>query len=80
MLIYVLFAELAPRAIGDHSPRLISLNNESLEPWLDPHFTEREAPGGVTRHINTGLIQHWAVSTAVNKPSDDHNAALINPL
>lgn len=63
-----------------HDRMPLALDNDSLEPWLDPHFTERDAIRGVTRHIDAGLIRHWPVSTAVNKPGDDSNAELINPL
>jgi putative SOS response-associated peptidase YedK len=66
------------KEVHDRMP--LALNDDSLEPWLDPHFTERDAIRGVTRHIDAGLIRHWPVSTAVNKPGDDRNAALINPL
>ncbi len=66
------------KEVHDRMP--LALDNDSLEPWLDPHFTERDAIRGVTRHIDAGLIRHWSVSTAVNRPGDDRNAALINPL
>ncbi|MGM8931373.1 SOS response-associated peptidase [Salinicola halophyticus] len=66
------------KEVHDRMP--VALDNDSIEPWLDPHFTERDAIRGVTRHIDAGLIRHWPVSTAVNKPGDDRNAALINPL
>lgn len=68
------------RAGEVHDRMPLALDNDSLEPWLDPAFTEREAIRGVTRHIRADAIEHWPVSTAVNKPSDDGNAALINPL
>nr|WP_110693357.1 SOS response-associated peptidase [Salinicola halophyticus] len=66
------------KEVHDRMP--LALDNDSLEPWLDPHFTERDAIRGVTRHIDAGLIRHWPVSTAVNKPGDDGTAQLINPL
>lgn len=66
------------REVHDRMP--LALGNNSLEPWLDPHFTEREAIRGVTRHINSDLIRHFPVSSAVSRPGEDRNAALINPL
>ncbi|MDH4572481.1 SOS response-associated peptidase [Salinicola acroporae] len=66
------------REVHDRMP--LALDDDSLEPWLDPHFTEREAIRGVIRHIGAELIQHWTVSTAVNRPGDNGGPALIDPL
>ncbi|MDF3917535.1 SOS response-associated peptidase [Salinicola salarius] len=63
-----------------HDRMPLALDDDSLEPWLDPAFTDRDAIRGTTRHIDSDLIRHWPVSSAVNRPSNDRNAGLINPL
>jgi putative SOS response-associated peptidase YedK len=57
----------------------IILNEDSFEPWLAPDITEREAIRNMVRHIDAGLIERWAVSTAVNKPAEGQGEELINP-
>lgn len=63
--------------IHDRMPLI--LDDDSIEPWLDTDLTDRETIRNVTRHIDAKLITHWPVSTAVNKPSEDQGAELINP-
>lgn len=50
------------------------------EPWLVPDLTDRETIRNVVRHLDASLIEHWAVSRAVNRPGNDEDAGLINPL
>ncbi|WP_250148384.1 SOS response-associated peptidase [Halomonas jincaotanensis] len=57
----------------------LALDAESLEPWLDPDLTDRETIRNVVHHLAAGLITHWPVSTRVNRPGNDEDAALINP-
>ncbi len=62
-----------------HDRMPLILDDDSLESWLDPDLTDRETIRQVVKHIDAALIEHWAVSTAVNKPGNDENAGLINP-
>ncbi|WP_175507827.1 SOS response-associated peptidase family protein [Halomonas korlensis] len=55
------------------------LDADSLEPWLDPHLADRETIRQMVRHLDAKRITHWSVSTRVNRPGNDENAALINP-
>lgn len=63
--------------IHDRMP--LALADDSLNSWMDAGFTSREAIRGVTRHIDAGVIEYWAVSQAVNRPGDAGDADLINP-
>lgn len=62
-----------------HGRMPLILDDDCLEPWLDPELTDRESIRNLAQHIDAKLIEHWAVSTAVNKPSEDQGAELINP-
>lgn len=62
-----------------HSRMPLALDDDSIEPWLDPLLTDKESIRNIAQHLDAGLITHWPVSTAVNKPSDDQGAELINP-
>lgn len=61
-----------------HSRMPLALDAESLEPWLDPHLTDRETIRHVVHHLDAQLITHWPVSTRVNRPTNDA-ADLIEP-
>lgn len=61
-------------------PRMpLALDAESLEPWLDPHLTDRETIRQVVHHLEAELITHWTVSTRVNRPIQD-DASLVEPI
>ncbi|KAA0011494.1 SOS response-associated peptidase [Billgrantia pellis] len=62
-----------------HDRMPLILDDASLEPWLDPDLTDRETIRAVVRHIDAGVIEHWPVSRAVNRPGNDEDAGLINP-
>lgn len=62
-----------------HERMPLILDDASLEPWLDPDLTDRETIRQVVRHLDASLIEHWAVSRAVNRPGNDSDAGLINP-
>lgn len=62
-----------------HDRMPLILDDASLEPWLDPDLSDRETIRQVVRHLDSGLIEHWAVSRAVNRPGNDEDARLINP-
>lgn len=68
----------AAKHVHDRMPLI--LDNASLEPWLDPDLTDREAVRNVVHHIDATLITHWPVSTKVNRPSGAGDDSLINPL
>ncbi|MEQ6887829.1 SOS response-associated peptidase [Halomonas sp. CS7] len=55
--------------IHDRMP--LVLDDKSLEPWLDPHLTDRETIRVVVHHLAAGRFTHWPVSTRVNKPTHD---------
>ncbi|XKH61418.1 SOS response-associated peptidase [Halomonas sediminis] len=63
-----------------HDRMPLILDDDSLESWLDPDLTDRETIRNVVRHIDAELIEHWPVSTAVNKPTEGQGAELINPV
>jgi putative SOS response-associated peptidase YedK len=56
------------------------LDDDSLEHWLATDLTDKETIRSMVRHIDAGLVEHWPVSTAVNKPSEGQGDELINPL
>ncbi len=62
-----------------HDRMPLILDDESLEPWLDPDLTDRETLRNVVHHIDARLITHWLVSTKVNRPSGAGDESLINP-
>ncbi|MGR4068266.1 SOS response-associated peptidase [Billgrantia sp. C5P2] len=62
-----------------HDRMPLILDEASIEPWLDPDLTDRETIRNVVRHIDAGLIEHWTVSRAVNKPAEGQGTELINP-
>lgn len=63
-----------------HDRMPLILDDASLEPWLDPDLTDRETIRQVVRHLDAGLIEHWPVSRAVNKPAEGQGTELINPI
>ena len=62
-----------------HDRMPLILDDDSLEHWLAPDITDKETIKQMVRHIDAGLIEHWAVSTAVNKPAEGQSEELINP-
>lgn len=54
------------------------LDDDSLKHWLAPDVTDKETIRSLVRHIDGGLIEHWPVSTAVNKPAEGQGYELIN--
>ena len=70
-------AQGVAKEVHDRMP--LALDDESLELWLDPEFTNREMLRNVTRHIDADMLTHWPVSTRINKPSGNGNSALLNP-
>nr|WP_298522411.1 SOS response-associated peptidase [uncultured Halomonas sp.] len=63
-----------------HDRMPLILDDDSLEPWLDPDLTDRETLRNVVHHIDADLITHWPVSTKVNRPSGAGEKSLINPV
>lgn len=60
-------------------PRMpVVLDDESLEPWLDPHLTDRESIRGVVGHLPVKLLTHWAVDRRVGNVKND-TTDLLNP-
>lgn len=62
-----------------HGRMPLLLDDATLEAWLDPDLTDRETIRALVRHLDAGLITHWPVSRAVNKPGEGQGAELINP-
>ncbi len=62
-----------------HDRMPLILDDDSLKHWLAPDITDRETIKQLVRHIGAGLIEHWAVSTKVNKPAEGQGEELINP-
>ncbi|QOR40641.1 SOS response-associated peptidase [Billgrantia diversa] len=75
----ILTAPARGTAAEVHDRMPLILDDASLEPWLDPDLTDRETIRHVVRHLDASLIEHWAVSRAVNRPGNDEDAGLINP-
>ena len=60
-------------------PRMpLILDQQSLEPWLDPELTDRETIRHLVHHLPHERLIHWPVSPRVNKPVED-DPALIEP-
>lgn len=66
-------------AVEVHDRMPLILDDASIEPWLDPDLTDRESIRNVVSHLDASLIEHWAVSRAVNRPGDEEDAGLLNP-
>lgn len=61
-------------------PRMpLVLDDDSLEPWLDPDLTDQETLRQVIHHLTADQITHWPVSTRVNKPTEN-DPKLIEPI
>ncbi len=63
-----------------HDRMPLILNDDSLASWLAPDLMNKETIRNLVEHIDEGLIEHWPVSTAVNKPLEGQGDELINPL
>jgi putative SOS response-associated peptidase YedK len=64
--------------IHDRQPTLI--HPDSLDQWLTPYKTAEDMKGQIKRTPGDNLA-FWPVSTAVNRPDPDNNAAsLIEPV
>ncbi|EWH03240.1 SOS response-associated peptidase [Halomonas sp. BC04] len=61
-------------------PRMpLILDQQSLEPWLDPELTDRETIRRQVHHLAHGQLTHWSVSSRVNRPVKD-DQSLIGPI
>lgn len=61
-------------------PRIsLSLDTESLEPWLDPHLTDRETIRNLVHHLDAEAFTTWPVSTSVNRDAND-DPSLVEPV
>lgn len=67
-------------AVDVHDRMPLILNDDSLAIWIAPDLTDQETICNLVGHIDADLIEHWPVSTAVNKPSEGQGKELINPL
>ncbi|WP_163560985.1 SOS response-associated peptidase [Halomonas sp. NO4] len=67
----------AAKSIHDRMP--LVLDADSLDPWLDPHLTDREAIRQLVDHLDSQLVTHWPVSTRVNRPVND-DPSLTEPV
>ncbi|RUR51432.1 SOS response-associated peptidase [Vreelandella populi] len=63
-----------------HDRMPLALDDESLDIWLDPEFTDPRTVGDAITHIETRLITHWPISTRINKPAGNGDHSLLNPL
>ncbi|MDW5378594.1 SOS response-associated peptidase [Halomonas sp. HP20-15] len=61
-----------------HSRMPLVLDDESLEPWLDPDLTDRESIRHLIRHLPVDALTSWAVSQRVGSPKNE-GEVLINP-
>lgn len=62
-----------------HDRMPLILDDDCLEPWLAVDLTDRETVRNMMQHIDAALIEHWPVSTSVNKPGEGQGEELINP-
>ncbi|MFC2992949.1 SOS response-associated peptidase family protein [Halomonas tibetensis] len=62
------------REIYDRMP--LVLDDQSLEAWLDPVLTEREAIRAALNHLEAEALAAWPVSTRVNR-SNQEGAYLV---
>ncbi|WP_240036424.1 SOS response-associated peptidase family protein [Halomonas urmiana] len=65
------------KEIHDRMP--LVLDADRLEPWLDPHLTDRKTIRHAVHHLPAERITHWTVSSRVNRPGND-DGSLIKPL
>lgn len=62
-----------------HDRMPLILDDASLEHWLAPDLADRETIRSMVHHLDSDLIEHWPVSTLVNKPVEGQGEELINP-
>ncbi|MGY2463233.1 SOS response-associated peptidase [Vreelandella sulfidaeris] len=75
-----IFTEPARGSAAEAHDRMsLILNDDCLAPWLAPDLTDRETTHNMIQNIDAGLIEHWPVSTSVNKPAEGQGEELINP-
>ena len=55
------------------------LDDESLDAWLDPALTERDAIRAAVHHLEADALVAWPVSTRVNR-SDQEGGSLVEPV
>ncbi|MBB3191485.1 SOS response-associated peptidase [Halomonas cerina] len=76
----VILTEPARGVASEIHPRMpLALEAESLEPWLDPHLTDRATLRQVVHHLPADALTYWPVSTRVNTPTHDE-ASLVEPV
>jgi len=63
-------------AKGIHPRMPLLLDQQSLEPWLDPELTDRETIRHLVHHLPHERLTHWPVSNRVNKPVEDDPALI----
>ena len=64
----------------DIHPRMpVVLDDESLEPWLDPDLTDRETIRHLVHHLSIDMLTHWAVSKRVGPPQNE-GEGLVEPV
>jgi len=62
-----------------HHRMPLALDDESIEPWLDPDLSDRDVVRNVTQHIDHRMLTKWRIHKTVNKASDKHGEELLNP-
>ena len=65
------------REIHDRMP--LVLDDQSLEAWLDPALTERDAIRAAVHQLEAETLVAWPVSTRVNR-SDQEGGSLVEPV
>nr|WP_246389902.1 SOS response-associated peptidase family protein [Halomonas cerina] len=65
------------KEIHDRMPLVLA--DDSLEAWLDPALTERDAICSAVQHLEAEALSAWPVSARVNRP-DQEGSGLIRPM
>jgi len=75
-----IITEPARGASADIHPRMpLTLDDSSLQAWLDPTVQGRDALRGSIDRLEPEALTCWPVSTAVNR-TDNDDAKLVEPL
>ncbi|WP_106476397.1 SOS response-associated peptidase [Phytohalomonas tamaricis] len=70
-------AEGSAREVHDRMP--LALDESCIDDWLDGDLTDKEMVRQLIQPLAAERIEHWPVSTSVNRPGNDEDDSLINP-
>nr|WP_262927259.1 SOS response-associated peptidase [Phytohalomonas tamaricis] len=70
-------AEGSAREVHDRMP--LAIDESCIDDWLNSGLTYKETVRQLIQPPAAERIEHWPVSTSVNRPGNDEDDSLINP-